>query len=240
MAEEVLRIDQVSKTYRAKGRAAVTALHAVDLRLGAGTIRVIVGPSGSGKSSLLLCAGGLLRPDAGTVTLAGQDLYSLSAEERSAARARDVGFVFQQFHLVPFLNVLDNVLTPMLAGVGGGDLRARADSLVERFGLGPRRLHPTAELSVGECQRVALARALLLKPKVLLADEPTGNLDEENGGRVIDALTDYAAAGGAVLVVTHDRRLETGEYYRLEGGTLHRAAAAPATDRPGHDRSPSA
>lgn len=217
---QVLRIEHVSKSYRRRGRETVTALRDINLELNRGELRFVYGPSGSGKSTLLLCAGGLLRPDEGVITLAGRNPYQLTSEARSQLRARHVGFVFQQFHLMPYLNVLDNVLTPTLAGVTTTDLRSRAEELIQRFGLGPRRRHPPAELSIGERQRVALARALLHQPLLLLADEPTGNLDEQNGKLVMDALREYAHAGGTVMVVTHDRALHDANAFHLVDGTL--------------------
>ncbi len=218
--ETVVTLEGVTICYRRRGRLPVTALDSVCLTLRAGERCAIHGASGSGKSTLLLCAGGLLRPDSGDVTLAGERLYALSSEARSAVRARHIGFVFQQFHLIPYLNVLDNVLVPSLAAGGGADPRPRAEALIERFGLRDRRLHPPSELSIGERQRVALARALLLEPQVLLADEPTGNLDEENGMLVMEALGEFAQSGGAVLVVTHDRRISADRICRLEAGVL--------------------
>jgi len=150
-------------------------------------------------------AGGLLRPDGGRVTLDGNDPYALSPDDRARWRSECVGFVFQQFHLVPYLTVLDNVLVPSLAK-GSGDAGERARDLIEHFGLTDRTDHVPAELSTGERQRVALARALLNRPKVVLADEPTGNLDGASAERVLGYLGEFAAGGGAVLLVTHDPR----------------------------------
>ncbi len=218
---EILRIESICKTYRRRGREPVYALRDVCLRLHSGDLHFVYGPSGSGKSTLLLCAGGLLHPETGTVAFDGRNIYELSSEERSILRARNMGFVFQQFHLIPYLNVLDNVLAPALAGTGyDGDLRPRAEELIEYFGLSRRRDHPPAELSVGERQRVALARALLHRPRLLLADEPTGNLDTQNGELVLEYLSEFARAGGAVLVVTHDRRIKADVFYHLEDGVL--------------------
>ncbi len=217
---EVLQIENVTKAYRHRGRETVTALRDVSMRLERGDLRYVYGPSGSGKSTLLLCAGGLLRPDRGVVTVAGRNPYALTSEARSQLRARHVGFVFQQFHLMPYLNVLDNVLAPTLAGVNTVDLRPRAKELIERFGLGSRLDHPPSELSIGERQRVALARALLQQPQLLLADEPTGNLDDDNGRLVMDALREFAQAGGAVMIVTHDRGLRASDSFHLVDGVL--------------------
>lgn len=221
----ILNIEHLSKTYRRRGRESVAALRDVNLVLKPGQIRFVYGPSGSGKSTLLLCAGGLLHPDAGNVKLDGRELYALPARARCAVRARRIGFVFQQFHLIPFLNVRDNVMAPALSGFDG-DPRRRADALIERFGLQARRDHPPSELSVGERQRVALARALLFNPPLLLADEPTGNLDAGNGRRVMQYLSDFAGNGGAVLVVTHDRDLNPESSWLLDRGELHTDSAS--------------
>ncbi|MEX2581593.1 MAG: ABC transporter ATP-binding protein [Verrucomicrobiales bacterium] len=216
---EILRIDKASKSYVNRRGETVQALDEVSLSLREGETRFVVGPSGSGKSTLLLCAGGLLHPDGGSVSLEGEDIYALPAEARAALRSRRIGFVFQQFHLIPYLDVTDNILAPSLAGFDG-DPRPRAEELIDRFGLGPRRDHPPAELSVGERQRVALARALLHRPRLLLADEPTGNLDADNGRNAMDCLADFARSGGAVLVVTHDPAFATPEALHLEKGRL--------------------
>ena len=198
----VLAAKQVGKTYR-KTRGTVEALAGVSLAVDAGELVVVQGPSGCGKSTLLLAAGGLLEPDTGSVRIEGRDLYALSSEQRARLRAGKIGFIFQQFHLVPYLSVLENVLAPSLAApVAGG--RERARELIVRFGLGERLEHLPAELSTGERQRTALARALLNQPKLLLADEPTGNLDQKNSDLVLQHLADFARSGGAVLLVTHD------------------------------------
>ena len=197
-----LRVESLAKHYAAGGHT-VHAVAGVSLDVAAGEFVSVQGPSGCGKSTLLLAAGGLLRPDAGTVRVAGADLYALSTDARAAHRARLVGFVFQRFHLVPYLSVLDNVLAPSL-GTFVPDAPARARALVERFGLADRARHRPSELSTGERQRTALARALLPGPKLLLADEPTGNLDAENARVVLGALRAFAQGGGAVLLVTHD------------------------------------
>jgi len=214
----VLKIDNLGKTYRRRRRS-VTALSAINLELRPGELRFVHGPSGSGKSTLLLCAGGLLQPDTGTVKINGQDLYAMGAEQRAALRARHIGFVFQQFHLIPYLNVIENVMTLALAG-SAVDLRKRAEELIERFGLADRRKHPPAELSIGERQRVALARALVGKPQLLLADEPTGNLDTANGDLAMNCLREFAEAGGAVMLVTHDRKQIPADAFNLNGGKL--------------------
>ena len=197
----------------------MAALIDMDLEVSAGQLQVIAGPSGSGKSTLLLCAGGLLRPDSGTVSIQGTDLYALNDERRSQYRARKIGFVFQQFHLIPFLSVFDNILAGSLSGERSiNELRKRAAELIERLGLSERSQHPAVELSSGERQRAALARALLFEPSLLLADEPTGNLDSENTKTVMSTLNEFAAQGGAVLLVTHNQQLENeGTKYLVSG-----------------------
>ncbi len=200
----MLRIESISKSYRGPA-GAVRALAGFDLAAAPGEFVAVRGPSGSGQTPLHLAAGGLLRPDAGRVLLDGADVYALPAEARARFRAANVGFVFQQFHLVPYLSVLDNVLSPALAGPLP-NARPRAEELLDRFGLRGRARHVPGELSTGEQQRAALARALLRRPKLLLADEPTGNLDPESGEVVLRCLAEFAAAGGIVLLVTHDPR----------------------------------
>jgi len=192
----------VGKVFQGGGQV-VRALDDVSFRVEPGEFATVRGPSGCGKSTLLLMAGGLLHPSEGTVRVVGCDPYTLSAAQRAAFRAETVGFVFQQFHLLPYLTVLDNVLAPTVARKLPG-ARDKANRLLERFGLAARATHLPGELSTGEKQRTALARALLGDPRVLLADEPTGNLDEENGEVVLQALADFAAGGGSVLMVTHD------------------------------------
>ena len=202
----MLSLDTISKTYR-KGARSVPVLCDLSLTVARGEFVSVLGPSGCGKTTILLTAGGLLTPDAGSVTLDGTDPYALAPEDRAAFRAEHVGFVFQQFHLVPYLSVLDNVMT---AGLAAGDtsaaVRDKANGLIAKFGLSERTHHCPAELSVGERQRVALARALLNSPSLLLADEPTGNLDDDNAHIVLDTLRQFAHDGGAVLLVTHDQR----------------------------------
>jgi putative ABC transport system ATP-binding protein len=199
----LLELEQITKTYRAGQAGEVRALAGISLSLAAGEFVAVQGPSGCGKTTLLLMAGGLLAPTAGRVRLNREDPYAMSADQRAGFRAQHLGFVFQQFHLVPFLSVLDNVLAPALAATVP-DVRERAEELVAHFGLQSRRQHVPAELSTGERQRTALARALLNRPKLLLADEPTGNLDRENAGIVLEHLVRFSRAGGAVLLVSHD------------------------------------
>ena len=199
----VLELNQVAKAHDSGNGQRVQALDGVSLSVEAGDFVAVRGPSGSGKTTLLLIAGGLLTPDEGAVSIGGSDLGSMTAEGRARFRAENVGFVFQQFHLIPYLSVLHNVMAPAVAA-NIADAPERAEKLIAQFGLRSRAHHPTARLSTGERQRTALARALLNRPKLLLADEPTGNLDADNAGGVMAGLSDFAKNGGAVLLVTHD------------------------------------
>lgn len=215
-------LSNISKSYRSEGRI-LDVLRDVDLELAAGTFATIQGPSGCGKSTLLLVLGGLLRPDSGGVNVDGNAIYDLSPDRRAKFRANQIGFIFQQFHLVPYLNVEKNVLAAAIGADGStAGAKQRASELLERFGLQERRKHLPGQLSTGERQRTALSRALLNNPKVLLADEPTGNLDPENTAIVLDEMRKFAAAGGCVLLVTHDDRVaETASTrYTMEAGKL--------------------
>ncbi|MCL4108159.1 UNVERIFIED_CONTAM: hypothetical protein GTU68_066082 [Idotea baltica] len=201
-----LKLDNISKTYRS-GRLSVDAVKGVSLSIAPGEFVAVQGPSGCGKSTLLLVAGGLLKPDSGRVTFTDQSMYAFNPNQRAAFRSQHLGFVFQQFHLIPYLSVLDNVLAPALAGSSRGnanEMAARAEELTQDLGLTDRRLHMPNELSSGERQRTALARALLNRPAVLLADEPTGNLDSENSQIALGHMKQFAMNGGSVLMVTHD------------------------------------
>ncbi len=202
MAKPGIEIREVGKYYRT-ARGTVAALHDLTFVVEEGGFAAVQGPSGCGKTTLLLAAGGLLAPDAGTVVVAGADPYALASDARARFRAETVGFVFQQFHLVPYLTVRDNILAPAGALPREG-ARKRADMLIERFNLRDRAGHRSSELSTGERQRTALARALLNEPRVLLADEPTGNLDRDNAAVVLETLSGFASSGGTVLMVTHD------------------------------------
>ncbi len=195
----MIALDDVSKVYRGP-RGEVVGLADVSLHLAAGTFAAVRGPSGCGKSTLLMMLGGMLRPTRGVVRVAGQDLYAMDAGQRSRFRGEQIGFVFQMFHLVPYLNVLDNVL--LGARVTGAD-RAEAMRLLERLGLSDRLRHKPSELSIGEKQRAAIARAMINQPKLILADEPTGNLDPDNARQVFEILREYHQAGGTLVVVTH-------------------------------------
>ena len=200
----MLEVKDITKTYRGPN-GPVQALDGVSIRVERGEFVSVQGPSGCGKTTLLLAAGGLLAGDGGEVRIDGEDPYALGPDARARFRAGKVGFVFQQFHLVPYLSVLDNILSPTLA-LQSADARQRAMQLIEHFGLADRMHHTPGELSTGERQRTALARALLNGPGLLLADEPTGNLDGDSARDVLDYLAEFARNGGAVLLVTHDDR----------------------------------
>lgn len=206
---DLLVADGLRKTYGA-GHTAVHAVKGVDLRLAGGEIALVMGPSGSGKTTLLSMLGGLLEPTQGTVSLDGTDIYALPRRRRPAARAQSLGFVFQAFNLLGALTAEQNVLFPAkLVGRVGPAERERARTLLDRVGLSNRRAHRPGDLSGGEQQRVALARALMNDPTVILADEPTGNLDSARGQEVLMILHDLARDDGkGILIVTHDPRAE--------------------------------
>ena len=192
----MLNFDNVSKKYQTAD-GVVNALDKFSLTVEEGAFAVIKGPSGCGKSTLLLHAGGMLHPSEGTVAVRGQDLYRMNNRERGEFRKVNIGFVFQMFHLLPYLSVRENAL------LAAPKRLAEADALLERLGLTDRQHHLPGALSAGEKQRTAIARALLPEPAVVLADEPTGNLDPENAALVMQYLRDYQAEGGTVVLVTH-------------------------------------
>lgn len=200
----MLEVDAISKSFPAPG-GPLRVLERVSCSLGAGERLAIMGPSGSGKSTLLAIIGGLEEPTGGSVRLDGADPFSLSPADRAAFRNRHVGFVFQEHHLLGGLTALDNVVLPALAsGRVERGTEERARTLLDRVGLAGRMGHLPAELSGGERQRVAVARSLLLAPRLLLADEPTGQLDAATAAGVTDLLCELAdEAGGMLLVVTH-------------------------------------
>jgi len=216
----LIRCRTLRKRFRGGGHD-VRAVEDVSLTLDAGEFLAIRGSSGSGKSTLLHMIGGLMRPDEGIVTAGGEDLYALSVDGRARFRARTIGFVFQQFHLIPYLSVEENIAAASM-GQGREDLQEEIGRLLDRLGLAHRRKQVPPRLSVGERQRVSLARALVNRPKLLLADEPTGNLDPDNAERVLSHLSEFAAEGGGVILVTHhpEAAARASRSVRLENGSL--------------------
>jgi len=200
----MLRMENVSKKYRHRGQL-VTALDGADLSISKGDFVAVVGPSGSGKSTLLLMLGGMLSPSSGRVLLEGQSIYDLKSDQRARLRKKKIGFVFQTFNLVTYLSALENVQIPLyLAGLDNKIQEERATALLERVGLADRIHHKPCELSVGQQQRVALARMLANDPAVILADEPTGNLDPETTQHVIQFFEEVNHEGRTIVMVTHD------------------------------------
>jgi putative ABC transport system ATP-binding protein len=205
------------------GDSEVHALHQLDLQIDAGEYVAVMGPSGSGKSTLLNLLGLLDHPNAGTYRLEGRDVTTLSPEEQARVRSERIGFVFQSFHLVPRLTAAENIALPMvLAGVAPAERRKRVDQALDDYGLTNRARHRPNELSGGQRQRVAIARATIMQPAVILADEPTGNLDRATGEEVMRLLEELNRNGVTLIVVTHDTALgaRAGRQLRMEDGEL--------------------
>jgi len=200
----MLDIHGVSKSFRKEGDL-VKVFNDFSLSVNTGEFVVIKGPSGCGKTTLLLMAGTLLLPDSGSISLDGVDLVKQDQVMRARLRAEKIGFVFQQFHLLPYFNVLDNILTCELPG-GIAGLRDEAIRLIDKFGLSHRINHYPRELSSGEKQRTALIRAIVRNPSLLLADEPLGNLDQENAIIILEAFKEFAKQGRIVVMVTHENQ----------------------------------
>ncbi|MGW8255947.1 MAG: ABC transporter ATP-binding protein [Thermoguttaceae bacterium] len=202
----MLKMENVSKAYQHRGQL-VTALDNATVEIPRGDFVSVVGPSGSGKSTLLLMLGGMLSPTKGRVFLEDQSVYDLHPNDRARLRRQKVGFVFQTFNLVTYLTALENVQIPLfLAKVDDNSQEERAAVLLKRVGLGDRLHHKPCELSVGQQQRVALARMLANDPAVILADEPTGNLDPETSRQIIGFLAEFNEEGRTIVMVTHDPR----------------------------------
>ncbi|HSF94874.1 MAG TPA: ABC transporter ATP-binding protein [Thermohalobaculum sp.] len=223
---EALRLEGIVRTFR-QGPREVEVLKGADLIIGAGETVALVAPSGAGKSTLLQIAGLLDTPDGGTVAIAGQSLTGLDDASRTAARRQHLGFVYQFHHLLPEFTAEENVAIPQMAtGLGKSAALDRARELLDRVGLAERRNHRPSELSGGEQQRVAICRALANRPRLLLADEPTGNLDPETSGRVFDMLLEVVRETGlSALIATHNHDLAArmDRTVRLEGGLIRPA-----------------
>jgi len=220
MKQPFIRITGLKKHYQMGGQV-VRALDGVDLEIESHTFTVVMGPSGSGKSTLLYLLGGLDRATSGEISVDGQRLDQMDENTLALFRRRTLGFVFQSFNLVPSMSALENVAFPMqFAGVPSSQRSKQATTLLEQVGLGNRADHKPTELSGGQQQRVAIARALVNNPSLILADEPTGNLDTSSGAAVMQLLSDLHRSGRTVLVVTHDPRMTrfaTHKIYLLDG-----------------------
>jgi putative ABC transport system ATP-binding protein len=224
-----VELTAVAKTF-ARGSREITALEGVSLTIDEGDAVAIMGPSGSGKSTLLSLLGCLDRPTRGEYRFDGRLVSDLDDDALSRIRNRSIGFVFQSFHLIPQLTVAENVETPLLyGGVSEGEARRRALQALDRVALAPRADHRPAELSGGEAQRAAVARALVTEPRLLLADEPTGNLDSKTGEEVASLLESVHRDGRTVVVVTHNEALarRARRVVRLRDGRIHSEEGAP-------------
>ena len=229
----MIALQSVTKRFQHRGRP-VTAMDNISLEIAQGDFVAIIGPSGSGKSTFLHLLGGMLSPTEGKVRIGGNSLYDLSSDERSALRKKKIGFVFQTFNLVPYLTALENVQVPLvLAGIADDEQKRRAEALLGRLGLSDRLDHKPREMSVGQQQRVALARMLANDPALILADEPTGNLDPETAEGIMDFLGELNEEGRTIVMVTHDLRLagRAKRALRLVNGSIQST---------GHERAESA
>ena len=224
MNDPILTLTGITKAYNTGKPNAVTVLQGTDLTVHKGEVVALVAPSGAGKSTLLHIAGLLDTPDAGQVSIAGRDMTKLSDRKRTAVRRNDVGFIYQFHHLLPEFTALENIVLPQLAnGVSDADATARAQDLLAWVGIAERGDHRPAALSGGEQQRVAFCRALANKPQLLLADEPTGNLDPDTSDRVFDALMELVRGTGlAAVIATHnlDLAARMDHMVRMTAGTL--------------------
>ena len=228
MSEAQIRLSGIERVFHL-GDSEVHALSALNLAIAAGEYVAVMGPSGSGKSTLLNLLGLLDRPDAGRYLLEGRDVSALSPEEQALVRSRRIGFVFQSFHLVPRLTAFDNIALPMmLAGVSPKERVVRVSRALKDYGLEDRAGHRPEELSGGQRQRVAIARATIMEPAMILADEPTGNLDRATGDEVVHLLEGLNSRGVTLIVVTHDPGIGSRARRQLlmEDGQLRHDTAA--------------
>lgn len=218
----LIALSGIERTFQL-GDSTVHALARIDLSIDAGEYVALLGPSGSGKSTMLNLLGLLDRPDAGVYRLEGRDVTTLSADEQAQVRSQRIGFVFQSFHLVPRLTAAENIALPMmLAGIPAAERQRRVTKALKEFALDTRSDHRPDQLSGGQRQRVAIARATVMQPALLLADEPTGNLDRRTGDDVIELLEQLNATGVTLIVVTHDQTLgaRARRQLRMEDGRL--------------------
>jgi putative ABC transport system ATP-binding protein len=218
----VVSLEGIRKVYR-MGEIEFEALKGITLEIGEGEMVALMGPSGSGKTTLMQIIGLLDRPTAGRYMLAGEDVTTLTENERAEARNREIGFVFQAFHLLPRLNVLENVEVPLTyAGVPAAERRERALEVLEKVGLAGKEHHLPSQLSGGQKQRVAVARALTMRPAILLADEPTGNLDSKTAVDVMSLFQELNDEGTTVIIVTHEADIAeyTERIVRIRDGML--------------------
>jgi len=226
MSKPFIQIAKLVKHFEMGGQI-VRALDGVDVEIEEGTFTVVMGPSGSGKSTLLYLLGGLDRPTSGAISIEGERIDQMDENALALFRRKTMGFVFQSFNLIPSMNALENVGFPMqFGGTGARQRSERARGLLDQVGLANRADHRPSELSGGQQQRVAIARALVNDPKLILADEPTGNLDTTSGSAIMRALSDLHNAGRTVLVVTHDPRMirfATHKIYLLDGHIVSEA-----------------
>lgn len=223
--EHILVASGVQKRYRT-GAETVQALVDLDLTVARGEFLAVMGPSGSGKTTLLNCLSGLDDIDGGTVAVEGEDIHKMSDAKRSVHRAKQMGFIFQSFNLIPVFTSAENVELPLLlAGVDPSKARTRAEETLERVGLGHRKSHRPNELSGGEQQRVTVARALAGQPAIVWADEPTGNLDSETAGSIMDLLRELNSDGLTLVLVTHDAQIgaTAGRLIKMRDGAIESA-----------------
>lgn len=219
----MIQLASVSKYYDANGKGRIGALSAVDLTINRGDFIVVIGASGSGKSTLLFTIGGMLSPTEGVVSFDGNDIYALSQGERAQFRKTGIGFIFQTFNLVPYLTCLENVaLAAIIDGKPKARAFSRAEEMLKRMDLGSRLTHTPSKMSVGERQRVAIARSMINEPDVILADEPTGNLDPATTREVINIFKELNDKGQTIVLVTHDHSLikEGNRVIRIEKGLI--------------------
>ena len=218
---KIIQTENLTRTY-SLGNSIVNALRGVDLAVETGEFVVLIGPSGSGKSTMMHLLGCLDTPTAGQYLLEGRDVSTLSKDERAQVRNTRIGFIFQTFNLLPRLNALDNLELPLLYGRYDGDSKKRAAQALERVGLTSRAQHRPNELSGGERQRIAIARALVADPALILADEPTGNLDSKTGADIMRLLVELCREGRTILMVTHDAKIaaNAGRILKMQDGVI--------------------